>query len=100
MLIEPFLSWLVVVGSDGQNTRDTDSFQLCNQLNGVCCVIPTRSRQDWKATTSFLHRNLGDPNMLIMSERGTFTGGAARHKEIDACVNLAGDKSAQHAFVK
>jgi hypothetical protein len=47
-----------------------------------------------------LYGNLDDAKVLFMRERGAFTRGAARHEKINAGVDLAAYKSAEHTLIE
>ena len=71
-------------------------FRFCD---GVLCRVGSCAGHDRHASGDDFDGHVDDVQPLIMTERGSFTGGAAGNEEIDARFDLPCDQIAQRFFV-
>src|SRR5262249_14957858 len=89
VLIETLLRRLVVVRSHGKQSVGAKQFNFASKFDHFLRVVASGASEDRDLPRTLLDGNFDDTKMLGARQGRAFSGGAARHEEIDAGGDLA-----------
>ena len=100
VLVEPFLGGFVVVRRDREDTVHAQRLQLLDEVDDFSGVIAACAGEHRNDTLGLFERDFDDAEVLGVSERGAFAGGAAGHQEMNSGFDLTPDQGAQSVLVE
>src|SRR5260221_178370 len=100
VLVEAFLRGLVVIRRDGKQAVGAKRFEFARKFDYFLSVVAAGASEYRNFSVGFPQRNFDDAEMFGARKRWIFAGGAARHQEIHARIQLPQDKFSQRCLIK
>src|SRR5260370_1372065 len=100
VLEKAFLRRLVVIRSDGENSIHAKTRKLAPECNHFGGVVASSTGEDRNPSLSGLDGDLYDAQMFFVRKRGALACCAARHKKVDASVDLPLDQTPKRSFIE
>jgi hypothetical protein len=97
---EAFLSRFIIVGGDHQSPISAGMSSGFGESNGFGGAVGPGAGHDFDSSGRMFAGDSNDPLVFIVSQRGTFAGGADRNNTVGAGCNVEIDQFAEHGFVE